>query len=118
MDRMVRDELDSIGKPPVALRSDGVTVLAISGMSAAVAHDPSFLFAFDVAVDARQPGADLIHQLTLAEGQDVIGPFIDGGRRGLDAPQSSLSREPDHAGDPLDAVFCGARVIAEPGVRT
>jgi hypothetical protein len=65
---LTRSDLGSIGKLPVALRSDGVTVLAISRVSAAVAHDPRLLFAFYVAVDARHPGADFIHQLTLAEG--------------------------------------------------
>src|SRR6185295_2382852 len=108
----VRSKIASVGKHPVPPRSDGVTVLAISRVTAAVAHDPRLLFAFYVAVDARHPRADFIHQLTLAEGQDVIGPFVDGGRRGLDAPQSSLGRKPDHAGDPFDAIFRGARVIA------
>jgi len=59
-------------------------------VSAAVAHDPRLLLAFYVAVDARHPGADFIPQLALAESQDVIGPFVDGGRWGLDAPCDSV----------------------------
>src|SRR5258708_4118088 len=45
-------------------------------MSAAVAHDPRLLLALDIAVDARHPGSDLVHQQTLAQRQDVIGPLL------------------------------------------
>ena len=75
------------------------------------------LLALDIAVDARHPRADLVHQLALTQGQDVIGPFGDAFSRGLDPGQPALGREPDQTGDPLDAVFRGARVIAEPGMR-
>ena len=65
-------------------------MFSIGRMAAAVAHDPGSLLALDVAVDARHPGADFIPQLALAESQDVIGPFVDGGRWGLDAPCDSV----------------------------
>src|SRR4051795_10912708 len=87
-------------------------------MAATVPHDPGLLLALDIAVDARHPRADFVHQLTLTQGQDVIGPFGDAFGGGLDPGQATLGREPDHAGDPLDTVFRGARVIAEPGMRS
>src|ERR1700756_4105660 len=101
----------------VAIRRDGVAVLAIGGVAAAVAHNPGFLLPLDIAVDAGHPGADLVHQLALTQSQDVVGPFGDTGGGGLDPRQAALGCEPDQTGDPLDAVFRGARVIAEPGVR-
>src|SRR4051794_23657702 len=93
-------------------------MLAIGWMSAAVTHDPGFLLAFDVTVDTRHPRTDLVHQLALTQSQDVVSPLGDAFGRGLDPRQTTLSGEADHAGDPLDAVLGGARVIAEPGVRS
>ena len=61
---------------------------------------------------------DLVHQLALAERQDVLGPFGDAFGGGLDPGQAALGREPDQSGDPLDAVLRRARVIAEPGMRS
>ena len=69
--------LSSIRQFPVVIRSDGITVLTIRGVAAAVAHDRRLLFAFDIAVDARHPGADFIHQLTLAERQRLVLTLLD-----------------------------------------
>ena len=101
----------------VALRRDGVAVLPVGGMAAAVAHDPGDLLALDIAIDARHPGSNFVHQLPLAQGVNVIGPFTDTGGGGFDARQATLLRVADHTGHPLDTVFRGARVIAESGVR-
>ena len=87
-------------------------------MSAAVTHDPGLVLALDIAIDAGHVGSDLVHQHTLAQSQNVIGPFVDGGGWGFDPRQAALGCEPDHASDPLDTVFRGARVIAQPGMRT
>src|SRR3954452_18558303 len=92
-------------------------MLAIGWMSAAVTHDPGFLLAFDVTVDTRHPRTDLVHQLALTQSQDVVSPLGDAFGRGLDPRQTTLGGEADHAGDPLNTVFRGTRVIAEPSVR-
>lgn len=65
----------SQGEHAVAVRCHGVAMLAIGGMATAISHDPGFLLALDIAVDAGHPGTDLVHQLTLTEGQDVLGPL-------------------------------------------
>jgi hypothetical protein len=57
----------SQSKLSVTIRCNGIAVLAVSGMAAAIAHDPRFLLAFHVAVDASHPRVDLIHQLALAK---------------------------------------------------
>src|ERR1041385_9274373 len=69
----------------VAFSRDRVAMLAIRGMSAAVTHDTGPLLALDIAVDTRHPRGDLVHQLSLAERQDVVGPGIDAGGCRLDA---------------------------------
>ena len=67
----------------VARRCDGVAMFSIGWMASAVAHDPGGLLALDIAVDARHPGADLVHELPLTQGQNVIGPFADTGCSGF-----------------------------------
>src|SRR5688572_7960463 len=57
----------------IARRCDGVAMLSIGWMASAVAHDPGALLAFDIAVDARHPGADLVREQPLTESQNVIG---------------------------------------------
>jgi len=59
-------------------------MVPIGRMASAVAHDPRGLLAFDNAVDARHPGADLVHELPLTQRQNVIGPFADTGGSGFD----------------------------------
>src|SRR6478752_7556775 len=94
----------------VARGCDGVAVVSIGRMASAVAHDPRGLLALDIAVDARHPGADLVREHPLTEGQDVIGPFSDTGGSGFDPGQPVFFRVPNDAGHPLDAVFRGSRV--------
>src|SRR4051794_33923110 len=52
----------------IPIRRHRVAMIAISGVPAAVTHDPRLLLALDVTVDACHPGADLVHQLTLTNG--------------------------------------------------
>jgi hypothetical protein len=66
-------------KLAVARRRDGVAIVSIGWMACAVAHDPRRLLALDIAVDARHPGADLVREQLLTQGQNVIGPTADTG---------------------------------------
>src|SRR5262245_41890823 len=92
-------------------------MFSISWMASAVAHDPGCLLALDIAVDTRHPGADLVREEPLTEGPYVIGPFADTRGSGFDPGQPALFRVPNDPGHPLDAVFRGARVVAEPAMR-
>ena len=66
----------------ITASGDRVAMRAIGWMPAAVTHDSRVLLALDVVIHARHPGANLVHELALAEGHYMIGPFGDAIGRG------------------------------------
>src|SRR6516162_6578051 len=77
---------------------------AKGGVAAAVAHDLARLLAFDVPVDAGHPRIDLVHQQSLAQRLDVVGPLDDAGGGDLDPGQAPLAGKAAQAGHPVDTV--------------
>src|SRR5882757_2069773 len=101
----------------ISLRRDRVAAFAVGRCAAAVAGDDAPLLALDVAVDAGHPGIDLVGEQPDAERLDMIGPAGGALGRGVEQGQAIGLREPQQAGDPVDAVLDAARDVAERGVR-
>src|SRR6266436_1440687 len=101
----------------ISVRRDRLAALAELGVAAAVAHDSADLLALHVAVDAGHPRVDLGEQQSLARLNDMICPSGRTCRGGLNPSQAAVAGKADQLGDPVGAVLCGARKIAEPGMR-